>query len=327
MSSPSHRPPLRDEIDLWAVIETLWLGKKIILTVMLIFFLMGCLSLTVITPAWTSTAVIAPPEWGQLSNYPDAVSLSESFDPLTKSRDLPIHVWERYLAKGEALVVARNAGVSIRITPVKNRQGVTFSATASTADLAQRQLRDFLAQLNTQIQTELYAAVSMALDNRQQQLQQRLRIQDASADEQRLRQVARLEGARRVAEALSISVNQLHPVPAALSDETLFMLGMPALTALIGQAQVSPRVFDEAYYRDKAWLALIASFSLEKGGFQAVSTLSGPSLPANKDSPKTPLILMLSLLMGGIIGGGLVLLRHGWRLKSKRPVRYTIKDR
>ena len=53
--------------------------------------------------------------------------------------------------------------------------------------------------------------------------------------------------------------------------------------------------------------------SLEGLGFRPFSYLDAPDEPLTRDKPNPPLIVVLATLLGGMLGVGIVLVRHAFR--------------
>ncbi|MGL4957409.1 MAG: GNVR domain-containing protein, partial [Plesiomonas sp.] len=52
--------------------------------------------------------------------------------------------------------------------------------------------------------------------------------------------------------------------------------------------------------------------------FHSVKTLDSPDEPFTRDKPKRPLIVVLATLLGGMLGVGIVLVRHAFS-KPQQP--------
>jgi LPS O-antigen subunit length determinant protein (WzzB/FepE family) len=53
--------------------------------------------------------------------------------------------------------------------------------------------------------------------------------------------------------------------------------------------------------------------SLEGINFRPFSYLDVPDEPLTRDKPKRPLVVVLATLLGGMLGVGIVLVRHAFR--------------
>ncbi|MOA22764.1 Chain length determinant protein [compost metagenome] len=60
-------------------------------------------------------------------------------------------------------------------------------------------------------------------------------------------------------------------------------------------------------------MARLKRVSLEGITFRPFSYLDAPDEPMSRDKPKRPLIVVLATLLGGMLGVGIVLVRHAFR--------------
>ena len=63
----------------------------------------------------------------------------------------------------------------------------------------------------------------------------------------------------------------------------------------------------------KVQMARLKQISLEGISFRPFSYLDAPDEPMSRDKPKRPLIVVLATLLGGMLGVGIVLVRHAFR--------------
>lgn len=64
-----------DEIDLLDLLLQLWNGKKTIIAAVCIAIVLAIGYIVIAKEQWTSTAIITPPQLGQLADYPTAVAV------------------------------------------------------------------------------------------------------------------------------------------------------------------------------------------------------------------------------------------------------------
>ncbi|MFQ2907990.1 LPS O-antigen chain length determinant protein WzzB [Aeromonas allosaccharophila] len=63
----------------------------------------------------------------------------------------------------------------------------------------------------------------------------------------------------------------------------------------------------------KVKMARLKQISLEGITFRPFSYLDAPDEPLSRDKPKRPLVVVLATLLGGMLGSGIVLIRHAFR--------------
>lgn len=302
-----------DEIDLLQLMNQLWRNKKTLFIITCFSFMVGCVYLLFTKPKWVSEAILSPPDMGQLANYPQAVNLSlPRMDPPI-GNELVTSVFNRYLANIDAYIAQEKTTSPVSITKSKETGYYVISFSAQNAKTAQLELTDLLAELNQQTRTALYRTVSLALDNQRKAVQQRLRAQEAIAKDKHQQWILRLENALQIAKEISLNANEINQLPDIIPDEALFMMGGPALEALLKQARNWPLPLSDEYYDDQVWLTLLSDFRLDERHFQAFTLVSPPSLAASRSSPKVALVMVLSVILGGVIGGAYVLARDAFR--------------
>lgn len=88
-----------DEIDLLDLLLQLWNGKKTIITTVCIAIVLAIGYLAVAKEKWTSTAIITPPQLGQLADYPTAVAVIDPSNSKDISNDVLLTSCHVFLLK------------------------------------------------------------------------------------------------------------------------------------------------------------------------------------------------------------------------------------
>ncbi|TBL58306.1 LPS O-antigen chain length determinant protein WzzB [Hafnia alvei] len=310
-----------DEIDLLDLLLQLWTGKKTIITTVCIAIVLAIGYLAVAKEKWTSTAIITPPQLGQLADYPTAVAV---IDP-SNSKDISNDVFANFVSRisAETLTFLPETPLDIKPTNSGRNDSYTVSFSAETAKDAQKSLVAVLNKVNKQTSSSYYSNAAKALEVRMQAINTALDAQIKTAQEKKARRLNALSEALKVAEATntkSVTVKEV----TALSDEMLFMLGEPALKTIIANETSWPLYLSDGYYSNRETLQALREIKLSDSGndkFEAFSFSQQPSLPVIKDAPKKSLILILSVLLGGLIGAGIVLCKGLIRnIREKPPV-------
>lgn len=302
-----------DEIDLIQIAHQLWANKRTILIITLLFLMMGCSYLAFSKPKWVSEAMISLPEVGQLANYPEAINLNlPKREPLNEKEFSSI-IFNRYLANVDAYIAKEKALSPVNITKSKESSYYVVSFSAMTAKTAQLKLTDLLEALNQQTRLALYRSASQALDNRKQAVQQQLDALEKTAKIKQQQHVVLLENALQIAKDTKVNINEIKQLPDIIPDEALFMMGVPALEGLIKQEQNWPLQLSDEYYDNQVWLTRLSSFRLDDRYFQAFTLVSPASLATHRTSPKATLVMVLSVILGVLVGGSYVLAREAFR--------------
>ncbi|MCE9884797.1 LPS O-antigen chain length determinant protein WzzB [Obesumbacterium proteus] len=296
-----------DEIDLLDLLVQLWKGKKTIIVSVCITTILAVGYIAVAKEKWTSIAIITPPQLGQLADYPTAVAV---IDP-SNSKDISNDVFANFVSRfsAETLKFLPEKPLDIKPTNPGSKDSFTVSFSAETAKDAQKSLATVLNTVNKQTSSSFYSNAEKALEVRMQAINTALDAQVKTAEEKKARRLNALSEALKVAEATntkSVSVKEV----TGLSDEMLFMLGEPALKTIIANETSWPLYLSDSYYSNRETLQALREIKLSDSGndkFEAFSFSQQPSLPIIKDAPKKSLILILSVLLGGLIGAGIVL--------------------
>lgn len=91
-----------DEIDLLDLLLQLWNGKKTIIAAVCIAIVLAIGYIVIAKEQWTSTAIITPPQLGQLADYPTAVAV---IDP-SNSKDISNDVFANFVSRMSAETLA-----------------------------------------------------------------------------------------------------------------------------------------------------------------------------------------------------------------------------
>lgn len=143
--------------------------------------------------------------------------------------------------------------------------------------------------------------------------------QEKVANEQKTLRIAQLNQALTVAEQSKIKLPQIQQAD-QVSQDTMFMLGSDALSAMVKNEATRPLTFPDSYYQTRQTMFDVAN--LMTGGkdnepkatnIHAYRYVMKPTLPFRRDSPKRAIILVLAVLLGGMVGAGVVLGRNALR--------------
>lgn len=307
-----------DEIDLLDIIEQLWQGKWIILSSALLCLLIAGGYLMLATPKWNAEVTLAKPYLNQLANYPRGVILSQM---LLSPTDDTSNNGSRSVSNGgdEGKIIDEAFNTFIAVANENpNQQPITLKPGAvhgtfllsysdSSARSAEKNLQSILSSLNTLSQQRLYAALQSTLQERAHTLQLQMQAQENNARAHRKYRLSMLQNALQIAMKMDIQQSKISQPSGEISDDLLFMLGVPTLRAIIEHENNLPLNLSNSYYDAKAILASINSFKANHDNFNAVSVSPCETI---RSGPKRGLILVLSVLLGLIASSGYILLRN-----------------
>ncbi|MDD9339886.1 MAG: Wzz/FepE/Etk N-terminal domain-containing protein [Providencia heimbachae] len=298
-----------DEIDLLDILKTLWKGKKWLIAISGIFLLIGILA-TFLWPAqFTTRTLISPPTLLTLGNSPEALTLSDN--PPGPLSDLSQQIFAQFIARLEGEIEQNGQRQNLELVRVKNTPNYWLISKDATPQKAVEQLTTFLTAHNEVVKSTLYQSITSRLNYRKQYYALILTSQLTVAQKKQAQRHLLWKNAAVIAEKNNILTHQLPAIADNIPEEALFMLGTRALTDLKNQDN-SPLPLSDIYYGALGTFESLTTFSLQLDPFQAYQSLSLPTLPASPSSPKTRLIIALSLLLGVICGSLVVLVKSAW---------------
>jgi chain length determinant protein (polysaccharide antigen chain regulator) len=311
--SSRHDP---EQIDLLDLIIQLWRGKWIIAAFVAIAIVLAGIYITIAKEKWTSSAIITQPDAAQLATYTNALNILYG-SAAPSMLDTQVRVVERFNSAFSALAQALEnqeapEKLSIEATVKGQSLPLTVSYVGETAESAQKQLAQYIQQIDEQTAKELDVDLK---DNIKQQivtLNDSLQNQEKVSQEQKDLRIKQITEALKFAQAAKITTPQIQQTQDVTQD-TMFLLGSEALNSMIEHESTRPLVFSGAYYQTKQNLLDIQNLNVDPASIHAYRYVMKPNLPIRRDSPKKAITLILAVLLGGIIGSGVVLGRNALR--------------
>ncbi len=310
-----------EQIDLIDLLLQLWRGKWVIAAFVAIALILAGVYLVFAKEKWTSTAIITQPDAAQIGSYSTALNIlyGNNAPKLTEIQETVI---TRYNASFSALsqTLENKANPEkLTIEPAVKGQPLPLSVSYvnSTAEAAQKQVAQYIQQVDEQIQKELEVDLN---DNIKQQvvtLQDVLGNQETIAQEQKDLRIRQITEALKYAEAANITTPKIQQTQ-DVTQETMFLLGTEALQSMIAHESSRPLTLSDSYYQNKQKLLDIQKLKIDPTTIHAYRYVMKPDLPIRRDSPKRSLVLVLAVLLGGIIGSGIVLGRNALRNYQSR---------
>lgn len=305
-----------DEIDLIELVVQLWRGKWLIIICVLLGLALSGAFIMFTPQKWTSTATITRPDSGQIASYTHAMNVLDG-TPAFDARDIESQLITRFATAFSALAdTQRNQRQPEKLTletPVKGQPlPLKLSYQASSAEVAQAQLAEYIQQTNSRIADRLEKNLRDSLDQKIVALNSLLATQEKIAQEQKDLHIEQIKEALKFAQAANI----VHPQARQadnVSQDTLFLLGSEALSAMVERESMRPLVYPDGYFQTRQQLLAIKGLDTEKLHISAFRYVLKPTLPIKRDGPKKALSVVLGVLLGGMIGCGAVLGRNALR--------------
>lgn len=332
-----------NEIDLHELVLVLWRQKLLILIATALFLMGGIVYALTAHQVWVSQAEIKQPTLketeslelniNKLINTQVPAAAFAAFDKKTLYNDFVNNfnsfnnkhqflAEKGYLdaeaAKSEAtderdkrlLLRKMSEGISARVLD-KQSENVTLSFAADTAAEAKQRLKQYIAF----IQQQESAAKSKELDTIWQNRIKTLQTQFESARVDTLKRlqddILRTEYSLRITQAAGIE----SPVQNLQDQGSLAIdLGARALAEKLKILKEikNPEFMNPSIGDLRLQLNSLKDIKLELLPFQSFAYLASPSEPLSRDKPKRPLIVVLATLLGGMLGIGIVLVRHAF---------------
>lgn len=305
-----------EQIDLLDLVLQLWRGKWLIGAVIVLFIVLAVGYLTFAKEKWTSSAIIAQPDAAQIATYSNALNILYG-SAAPSMLDIQTRAIGRFNSSFSALSQAlENQEVpeelSIEAAVKGQSLPLSVSYTGESAEAAQKQLAQYIQQIDEQTAKELTVDLK---DNIKQQittLNDSLENQEKVAQEQKELRIKQIIEALKFAEAAKITTPKIQQTQDVTQD-TLFLLGTEALSSMIQHESTRPLVFSGAYYQTKQNLLDIQNLNVNPDIIHVYRYVMKPNLPIRRDSPKKAITLILAVLLGGIIGSAVVLGRNALR--------------
>ncbi|MGL4726201.1 MAG: LPS O-antigen chain length determinant protein WzzB [Scandinavium sp.] len=312
-----------EQIDLIDLVMQIWRGKGTIIVCVVVAILLAVVYLFVAKEKWTSTALITQPDSGQISSYSNAMNiLFGGSAPSTGAiqQDFITRFNSSFSALSETLD-NQEVPEKLSIETAVKGQGLPLrvSYTGPSAEEAQKTLAQYIQQVDEGVAKAVGGDLKSNIDSRKDALEQSLTTQEKVATEQKALRVAQITQALTIAEQSKIKVPQVQQAE-QVSQDTMFMLGSDALSAMVKNEATRPLSFPDSYYQTRQTLFDIDNLmsgenkeELKTSNIHAYRYVMKPTLAIHRDSPKRAITLILAVLLGGMVGAGVVLGRNALR--------------
>jgi chain length determinant protein (polysaccharide antigen chain regulator) len=263
-----------------------------------------------------TSSIITQPDSAQIGTYSNALNIL--YGPAApRLADIQANVFNRYNAAISALAGTlenQEKPEKLQIDQVVKGQPAPLqvSYVSDSAQAAQKQLAVYIQQIDEQIGKELFSDLKDNVEQQIASLKISLGNQEEVAQDQKDLRIKQIEEALKYAEAANITKPQLQQTQ-YVTQETMFLLGTEGLAAMIERESSRPLALSDDYYKNKQRLLDIEKLNIDPKSIHAYRYVMKPDLPIRRDSPKRGIVLILSVLLGGLIGSGVVLGRNALR--------------
>ncbi|MGK3187805.1 LPS O-antigen chain length determinant protein WzzB [Enterobacter soli] len=305
-----------EQLDLIDLVMQLWRSKGTILAFVVIAVMLAGAYLLIAKEKWTSTAIITQPDAAQIATYNNALNIlyGNSAPSVT---DVQTRVVSRFNSAFSALSQTldnQQEPEKLVIESAVKGQFLPLNVTyvGEDAESAQKQLAQYIQQVDEQTAKELSVDLKDNIKEQINTLNDSLDNQEKVAQEQKDLRIKQIVEALKNAQAAKITSPQIQQTQ-DVTQETMFLLGTEALSSMVQNESSRPLVFSPAYYQTKQNLLDIQNLNVDPSTIHVYRYVMKPDLPIKRDSPKRALTMILAVLLGGIIGSCVVLVRNALR--------------
>ena len=326
-----------DEFDLRELILILWRQRILILLVSGVFSLVGVVYALTASQQWSATAVIVEPKPEDmmpmqkvamqatalgLNDFPTSKSLYQEFvqefnayenrrNYLKSSPLFAEFAKEEGQAQRRSL---RDWGKLVTAQPVDKKgevPGIALNFAAPTAESSLAMLEGYVDYIIKLQQQQLVQRLGEQRDLQLEGLSTRYVIMQEDTKRALQQEISELALANRVAKAAGVAA----PLENYDSQERLSIsLGSKGLEEKLSLLKsLNLELYQPKLQSLQVQMARLKRVSLEGITFRPFSYLDAPDEPMSRDKPKRPLIVVLATLLGGMLGVGIVLVRHAFR--------------
>ncbi|EKP0298366.1 hypothetical protein JFQ87_000864 [Aeromonas veronii] len=332
--------PASDEIDLRELVLVLWRQKLLIMLVTLMFAL-GGISYALLAPQqWSASAVVAEPKPEDmtpmlkvskhatalgLSGFPSGKDLYQEFilefnsyenrRNYLKASPLFVEVVKSHGLNGKAQVRwLRDWSKSVTAQPVDKKgemPGVELKFAAPTSERSLAMLEEYIDYIVRMQRKQLTHRLTEQRDLQLDGMKTEYLIMQEDTKRALQQEIVELAMANKVAKAAGVSA----PLENYnVQDRLLISLGSKGLEEKLSLLKsIDLEVYQPNLQSLQVKMARLKSISLDGIAFRPFSYLDAPDEPLGRDKPKRPLIVVLATLLGGMLGVGIVLVKHAFR--------------
>lgn len=196
-------------------------------------------------------------------------------------------------------------------------ESFTLKGEQNTSDKSLEFLNDYIDYVADIARHVALANIQSVLQAKQSELEQQQSLMHDQAMAKLINERQRAQYALDIARTAGINKPQQN-----LGNDEMFPIniGANALTAKVkildalGQKQLT--IIEPRLQQIQAKLALLAASKIDNNlAFSTYQFVENPEAPLSRTSPKRPLIAILGVLLGGMLGCAIVLVRHAFREK------------
>ncbi|MFK8258920.1 ECA polysaccharide chain length modulation protein [Erwinia sp. AnSW2-5] len=334
-----------NELDIRGLCCTLWRGKLWILAGGVLFALLAWTYSLLVTPKWSTTAIVDRPTVNMLSGFYSQKQFLNNLDiragsltvaPPTVMDEayqefmMQLFAWDTrrdfwlqssYYQQRKSGKAREDAALldemiaNIQFQPADSAKNIndTVKLIAETAADANALLRQYVAFANARATTHLNEELTAAWAARSIQLKAQIKRQEAVAKAIYDRQINSIGQALKIAQQQGFEQAKTQTPSEQLPDSEMFMLGRPMLQARLENLRATGPSYDLEYDQNRAMQATLNVGPTLVKSFQTWRYLRTPEEPVNRDSPRRVLLMIMWGTVGVLLGAGTALVRRSRR--------------
>lgn len=350
-NAPTTVTGYSDEVDLFELVQSLWKQKLLISCVTFIVTALAAGHAFLSTPVYESKSSILPPRSADIAGYNFGRSEAELPDFTVKAvysiftqnlrsdglrREffeqvyLPVEIASQGAKTKDQLREIFNKTLSVTNPDVKNSPE-RFEVTVHSADSsrAAEWANMYVARVANKTRQDMADTVSTEISTRVRSTQGQISVLRESARRVREDRIARLSEALKVADKVGLQAPQVKASRTSSDGELeqfvdgnlMYMRGAKAIRAelevLQNRKNDDPFIYNLRELENQ--LDFLARVSVSPDGVAVFTLDSAAEAAETPIKPKKPLILVLGLLLGGILGVFIALVR-GMLAKRRKSI-------
>lgn len=334
-----------DEIDLWQLAVILWEGKYWIVGITFLFMLAGLAYAKFTDEQWESTAQVIEPDYNRYQeilaytrrlepafgnefnariknlNFSSSEEVFKRFITLYNSNDNKREFLKNHPAFQQHVKEPHNEtallnGWFTHIAATSNKNApdeFELSFRGGTATESQSLLIEYVQFSNNKIAEDFQQDLTSMVNQRVDELKQAFKTLEFNTRNRVNREIERLSHSLAIAKAANINTPIVDP---GTKDEFDINLGTRAIEAKIQELKSLDNlaVIEPAILNVQNQLNAAENIDLTgTPSFEAYKFIQAPAEPLSRTQPKTLLILLVCMMIGGITGVVIVILKNSIR--------------
>lgn len=339
--------PTSNEIELRELMLVLWRQKILILSVTLLFATAGIGYAMTARQVWTSQALISEPSVSQVETLQLAVekiqsilpsssinsqfssleqpaiykSFISAFNSMNNKREFLMQEGvyaaemqrEKISDKRSERALMSKLAESISANALdKASQDMTLKFSAETPELAQQRLLKYINFVQQQQLKSKNAELQSIWQNKIKALTAQYDSIKADTLLKRQEELQRVGYSLRISKAAGVDAPLERVDSQEIFNIQLGAKGLAEKLKILNEIK-DPELLNPELGNIRLQLSSLKSLNLQDADFASFNMIDSPEEPFTRDKPKRPLIVVLTTLLGGMLGVAIVLVRHAFR--------------